>query len=178
MKHITLINEQFDLYSYRVNKIYNELTSLNESYSNRDYNLILEGFWDKLMGKAKDSTLAATTWIGKQSRAAIDLYDKGVEKAKDIVQAGKKLVDNVMNITIKVMDSIANAPYKIFETLVDYYNNITENVKNIYEEAKTIAKEMGDEVNNVMQTAKEIMSSNHKIDRLTAYELAYREWVK
>jgi hypothetical protein len=30
----------------------------------------------------------------------------------------------------------------------------------------------------VMETAKEIMSSNHKIDRLTAYELAYREWVK
>jgi hypothetical protein len=30
----------------------------------------------------------------------------------------------------------------------------------------------------VMETAKQIMSSDHKIDRLTAYELAYKEWIK
>lgn len=30
----------------------------------------------------------------------------------------------------------------------------------------------------VMETAKQIMSGDHKIDRLTAYELAYKEWIK
>lgn len=30
----------------------------------------------------------------------------------------------------------------------------------------------------VMETAKSIMSNDHKIDRLTAYELAYKEWIK
>lgn len=55
MKNELLINEAFNRYNRKMYMIYSELNYLKESYSYKDSQLLMEGFWDKMRSAAKGS---------------------------------------------------------------------------------------------------------------------------
>jgi len=129
-----------------------ELTSLKESYSSNQYNLILEGFWDKVKNIAKSVGSAigggagsTVTGIKKSVDFVHDLgtsvYDKGVELGKKAIEIGKDLYNKVANSIKSSIETIKKVPGLVWDNLVSLYTTISNEIGEIYEKAKEKGQE-------------------------------------
>ena len=154
-----IIKEAFQTYNRQMESIYEQLTYLKESYSSKEYNLLIEGFWDKVKAIAsaiggKVGTTAGKTvnTIQKSTEYIHDLgksvYDKGVELGKKAVEIGKELVSKVSEVTKNAVASIKSAPGRLFDACKDIYSSISNEVGEIYKKAK----EKGGEFLNAAKT--------------------------
>jgi hypothetical protein len=156
MKVELLIQEAFLAYNKEMNKIYNELYSLKENYSNKEYNLILEGFWDRVKAIAKSAIGTAGTATGKVAGKTVvgvqkavgavhdfgkNVYDKGVELGKKAIEVGKELYTKVSNAVTQGIESIKKAPGLLWDSLTNLATTVSGELSEIYNKAK----EKGDE---------------------------------
>jgi len=144
---INLIKEAFETYNNQMEIIYEQLTSLKESYSSNEYGLLLEGFWDKVknianaIGGALGSTAGKTVnTVQKGAEYIHDLgksvYDKGVELGKQAVEIGKDLYTKIATSINKSIEAIKKFPGQVWDSLVTLYTTISDELGEIYEKAK------------------------------------------
>lgn len=136
MRNQIKIQEAFRLYERKMSRVYQELNSIKESFSYRDQQLLMEGFWKKIKSAAEGtgSFLGKTT--GKVAKFSSDVYNKGVEMGKKAVEIGKELVNKVSEVTKNAVAAIKSAPGKLFDACKDIYASISNEVGEIYKKAK------------------------------------------
>ena len=157
------IEQIFDNYQSDVNKIYQEMTLIKES--SNDYNLVLEGFWDKVKGaakniggkigktaanvvnsfdKTKDSASKSIDKTKEKGTEAIDkagnflnkAYNKGKELGNNMLELGKKLYNDVSNWVLQSIDYIKKTPHKIISIIKDMFTRIQNKCAQLYSDAK------------------------------------------
>lgn len=153
MRNRALVIEAFNTYNRKMNRVFYELNSLKESYSFRDSQLLMEGFWDKLKAAAS----GAGSFLGKATQKVAnfskDVYDKGIELGKKAIDIGKELVNKVGEVAKSAIDAIKSAPGKLWDACKDLYSSVSNEVGEIMKKAK----EKGEEwVKQAKQTITEI----------------------
>jgi hypothetical protein len=156
MKVELLIQEAFLTYNKEMYKIYNELYSLKENYSNREYNLLLEGFWDRVKAIAKGvigdagvttGKIAGKTVVGVQKAAdainsfSKNVYDKGVELGKKAIEVGKDLYTKVSTAVTQGIEAIKKAPGLLWDSLTNLATTVSGELSEIYNKAKEKGEE-------------------------------------
>ena len=146
------LNEAFRIYSSKMNSIYTELNLLKESYSYSDYDLVIEGFWDKLKSfagaagsKAGELAGGAVNTVKKSVEFVKDLgqqaYDKGLELGKKAGQIATDLYNKVAKIVTKTIDDIKKFPGKVWANLLSISTAVGAEIAEIYSKAKDKGKE-------------------------------------
>ncbi len=120
------IIDSFLSYNEEINKIYEEISLIKES-STDEYNLILEGFWDKVKGAARN--IGST--VGKAAATATDTIDKTKE-------AGTKAINNTKEIGNKAIDKTK-----------EIGNNAVDKTKGFFNRAYDKGKELGNKMINI-----------------------------
>jgi tetratricopeptide (TPR) repeat protein len=162
MKKHFLIKEAFRVYSRKMDRIYQELNSVKESYSFKESRLLMEAFnktmileWQWLDKVAK----GATKFVGSAVKTASDIYDKGIELGKKAIEVGKELVDKVKNIINETIQAIKSAPSKLFAAGSELYANISKEIAEMYSSAK---EKGGEWIENAKKTAVELYTETTK----------------
>ena len=151
MKVELLIQEAFLTYNKEMDKVYNELYSLKENYSDSEYNLLLEGFWDRVKAIAKSAIgnvgmstgkVAGKTVVGVQKAVNAvhdfgkNIYDKGIELGKKAIEVGKDLYTRVSNAISQGIESIKKAPGLLWDSLTNLATTVSGELSEIYNKAK------------------------------------------
>jgi hypothetical protein len=186
MKVELLIQEAFLTYNKEMDKIYNELYSLKENYSDSEYNLLLEGFWDRVKAIAKSAIgdagittgkVAGKTVVGVQKAVNAvhdfgkNVYDKGVELGKKATEVGKELYTKVSTAITTGIESIKKAPGLLWDSLTNLATTISGEISEIYNKAK----EKGEEwVNMAKNNAIKIY--NTMATKLSNAYVALKSW--
>ena len=143
MNHQLIINEAFFVYDRKMNKIYEELNSLRESNSYEEYNLLLEGFWDRVksiagqVGKGVgDIKNAATNSVNVISKLGKDVYDKGIELGKKAIEVGKELYSKISNAISTAIVAIKSAPGQLWDGIVSLTTSVGSEIAEVYKKAK------------------------------------------
>ena len=143
MNHQLIINEAFFVYDRKMTKIYEELNSLRESNSYKEYNLLLEGFWDRVksmagqvgkgVGNVKNAATASVDYITK---VGSEVYDKGVELGKKAMEIGKELYAKIAGAITKAVVAIKNTPGQIWDSIVSLTTSVGSEIAEQYKKAK------------------------------------------
>ena len=141
MRNKTLVIEAFNTYNKRMDRVFYELNSLKESYSFRDSQLLMEGFWDKLKAAASGTGSFLGKATQKVANFSKDVYDKGVELGKKAVDIGKELVNKVGEVAKSAIDAIKSAPGKLWDACKDLYSSVSNEVGEIMKKAKEKGEE-------------------------------------
>jgi len=160
MNYQLTINEAFFVYDRKMNKIYEELNSLKESKSYEEYNLLLEGFWDRVksiagqVGKGVgDIKNAATNSVNVISKLGKDVYDKGIELGKKAVEVGKELYSKISNAISTAIVAIKSAPGQLWDGIVSLTTSVGSEIAEVYKKAK---EKGGEWLTAAKQTATDI----------------------
>lgn len=143
MNYQLQINESFYTYNRKMDKVYQELNSLKESYSGKEYSLLLEGFWDKVksftnstgqaIGNAKNAVSGAVSSIQKLGS---DVYDKGMELGRKALEIGKELVNKISNAINTGIETIKKAPGQLWDNVVALSTSVGAEIAEVYKKAK------------------------------------------
>jgi hypothetical protein len=160
MNYQLIISESFFVYDRKMNKIYEELNSLRESYSYTEYNRLLEGFWDRVKsiagqtGKAVgDIKNAATNSVNVISKLGKDVYDKGVELGKKALEVGKELYNKISSAISTAIQTIKSAPGQLWDAVVSLSTTVGSEIAEVYKKAK---EKGGEWLESAKQTAIDI----------------------
>ncbi len=149
MKNQLQISNAFRVYKRKMNNIYSELYSVKESVSNTEYQILLEGFWDKL----KSAASGVGSFLGKTTKSisnfSKDVYNKGVELGKKALEVGKELVNKISEVAKNTVAAIKSAPGKLMDACKDLYSSVSNEVGEIWNKAK---EKGGDWLANAKQT--------------------------
>ena len=178
------IQSAFLVYETKMQEIYEELHMLKESYDSNDYELLMEGFWDKVKAIAK----AVGTNVGKAAGTTVNtvqksvnyvhdlgtkVYDKGVELGKKAIDVSKELYNKVANAIRVSVDAIKKAPRLLWNNLVSLYTTISEEIGEIYEKAK---EKGGEWLENAKKTA--ISIYNRMAQGLANTYISIKKWAQ
>lgn len=153
MKNTILIKEAFRVYDRKMNKIYQELKSVKESYSHKDSRLLMEGFQDALLLEwqwLNKVVGGATKTVSSAVKTVSDVYDKGIELGKKAIDISSELINKVSTVVKDAVQTIKNAPGKFFQTGKELYANIANEIGEMYKSAK---EKGGEWLENAKKTA-------------------------
>lgn len=170
MNYQLQINEAFFTYIRRMDKIYQELNSLKESYSPKQYELLLEGFWDRVKSMAGQAGGAVGSAVGKTSNAVktataavnkfgSDVYDKGVELGKKAIDVSKDLLNKLGNAINSGIEAIKAAPGQLWDNVVALSTSIGSEIAEIYKKAKEKGGEWLESAKNTATQAYQKLAS-------------------
>lgn len=179
-----LIKEAFQEYNKEMELIYEQLTSLKESYSAKEYNLLLEGFWDKVKSIAsaigsKIGTTAGKTVNTVQKGAeyvhdlGVKVYDKGVELGKKASELRKELYAKISKTINNSIEAIKRFPGQVWDNLVAIYIVVSDELGEIYTKAKEKGKEW------IAEAKQTIISVYNKMaSKLSETYYAVKKWAQ
>ena len=177
-----LIKESFQSYNREMELIYQKLTSLKESYSSNEYNLLLEGFWDKI----KNIANSAGNFIGKNAGKTVntiqkgseyvhdlgkEIYNKGVELGKKAMGIAKDLYAKIVVEINKGIQKIKKFPKDIWINLNILYMRISDELGEMYQRSKEKGSDW------IEQSKKTIIAIYKKMAaKLAETFLSFKKW--
>ena len=151
---------------------------LKESYSEKEYVILLEGFWDTMKkaafgaGKAVGNIAAGvTSGLDKIKDFGENVWNKGVELGKKAVEIGKQLYNKVAEAINTSISAIKKAPKQTWDSIKVLTSKIVDETSEMLENAKEKGKELYD-------SAKETVLSIYKklADGLADTIKSLNEW--
>jgi hypothetical protein len=146
------LEQSFNEYNRNMDAIYMELYSLKESYSSEDWNLLREGFWDKVKAIGGGAANAAGKAVGNVTGAikkSVDyvhdlgtsVYDKGVELGKKAVEVTKDFYNKAAAAITQGIDSIRKAPGQLWDSVTNLCSTLAGEISETYKKAKAKGEE-------------------------------------
>ena len=171
--HNYLIREAFTDYSRKMERIFNQLHLMKESYSFSESKLLMEGFWDKV----KSAAAGVGSFLGKTTKAVSDfsknVYDKGVELGKKAVEVGKELINKISTTVGNAVEYIKKTPGRIWDACTEIYSSVTNEVGEIWKKAK---EKGGEFIKSATETIKSIY--NTVATKISTSISTFIEWAK
>lgn len=135
-------NQEVIILTRKVNRIFEQVYSMNESMSIEEKRQMVLGFEDginELFGGLGKLAAKAQKFVTKGAEKAKSTYNNMVSKGKEYYEKGKKLAgdawDAMVSFGKKVLNGIEQGYNKAVESVVSSYNTFVESVKGAYQQA-------------------------------------------